>query len=556
MKFESLLENLYFGKYDDSFFEYDETFDEDPSIRDLVSKYIDATADYPPAKLEELGRVPDELIERLKAIGFFGLLIPKEYGGMGLPLRGYLAAVREMTRYDMAIGILSLAHLSIGIKPVMLFGNERQKAGYLPAAASGDMIFCYALTEPLYGSDAKNIDTTAELTPDGKRYILNGTKTFITNASYSGGLTVFAQTDKSRKGTLGAFIVETGWDGVSRGKDMDKMGLKASSTGTFVFRNVEVPAENLLCKPGDGFKIAMTVLNYGRLALGAASSGMMKASRIDMLDRASRRVQFERPIAEFELIREKIAKAFVNGEMTWAMTNLVSSILEKDPTGFVASESSHCKLMGTNLAWESLYDAMQTAGGAGYLTGMPYEKRMRDFRVTTIFEGTTEIHSFYPPLSMIRDLSKNAPAMFKGGIGAFLRLAGTFLKPVGLKVRDGDPLIRKSLRAVREYAGLFRRNFILAVLKYGKKLPEREFVLRRLTFVSCLAFALLSMVARIRHLRDKGRGCEDQRKALEYFLEYSGGKISNLRKPRIRLDDLCDKVMEHLTKNRSAEGSK
>ena len=161
------------------------------------------------------------------------------------------------------------------------------------------MIFSYALTEPRIGSDAQHVETMAELSDDATHYVLNGQKTYITNANYAGGLTVFAQMDGKRPGFMGAFIVETSWDGVKIGKDMPKMGLKASSTAAIQLKDVRVPVENLLGKPGDGFRIAMAVLNYGRLGLGAASVGMMDQSLKDMMKRATTRIQFGVPIGDF-----------------------------------------------------------------------------------------------------------------------------------------------------------------------------------------------------------------------------------------------------------------
>jgi acyl-CoA dehydrogenase family protein 9 len=292
----------------------------------------------------------------------------------------------------------------------VLFGNAEQKRKYLVPAASGEMIFSYALTEPQTGSDAKNIQTAAAVSEDGSHFILNGSKTYITNANYAGGLTVFAQLDPDKPGFMGAFIVETARDGVTIGKDMPKMGLKASSTAAIQFKDVKVPKENLLGRPGDGFKIAMVILNYGRLALGAASAGMMKQSLLDMNDRAASRTQFGVPINQFELIQEKLVKAKVNGYVASAMTTFTAGMLESNPTATVAIESSHCKLFGTTRAWDTIYDALQVAGGSGYLTTQPYEKRMRDFRVTTIFEGTTEIHSIYPALFVLRALNKRSQA--------------------------------------------------------------------------------------------------------------------------------------------------
>jgi acyl-CoA dehydrogenase family protein 9 len=516
MKFDSFLENLYFGKFGNPGV-YSESSTEDPEVESEVRKYEEATKEFPPAELEKLGRVPPELLKKLGEIGFFGLTISKEYGGVGLNLRQYLAVIRELVRFDMAVSIVSIAHLSIGMKAIELFGSGEQKKKYLPRAASGSMIFCFALTEPLIGSDARNINTTAELSGDGKYYILNGTKTYITNANYSGGLTVFAQTDKNKKGKLGAFIVETAWKGVSIGPDMEKMGLHASSTAAIFFKDVVVPAGNLIGGPGDGFKIAMTVLDYGRLALGASSAGALEASYHDMLNRSISRIQFEKPIIDYELIQEKIARAFMEKEAVWAMTNFTAGLLENNPTAYVATETSHCKLYGTNRAWESLYDAMQTAGGSGYLKTQPYEKRIRDSRVATIFEGTTEIHSIYPPLSLLRNIARNKPA--------FIDLAMLRFAPSRWSSADPDFTVSKSLVRVKSYALAYRKLFMSGMMKYGKKMPEMEYLLRRLTGISVILFAMLSMVLKIRSLRARGRPYSDTIMALRYFLYTSAKSV-------------------------------
>ncbi|MGD9243178.1 MAG: acyl-CoA dehydrogenase family protein, partial [Desulfobacterales bacterium] len=364
----------------------------DDKTRQLTRQFHEIQEEYPAAYLDAEGVIPPEAMDRLKQIGFFGLNIPVEYGGSGLDLWQYLQVVEEIISRNMSLGFTALAHLSIGIKGILLYGTDAQKKKYLPLAASGAMIFSYALTEPDRGSDAQHIQTTATLSADGRHYILNGRKTYITNANYADGLTVFAQMDSNKPGFMGAFVVETGWKGVKIGKDMPKMGLKASSTAAIQFKNVEVPVENLLGRPGDGFKIAMTILNYGRLALGAGSTGMMRQSLADMKKRAATRTQFDIPINRFELIQEMLVRARVNGYIASAITAFTASMLPADPLAVVAIESSHTKLFGTTRAWLTLYDALQVAGGAGYLATLPYELRMRDFRVATIFEGTTEIH--------------------------------------------------------------------------------------------------------------------------------------------------------------------
>jgi acyl-CoA dehydrogenase family protein 9 len=525
MKFGSFLENVYFGDLDAARVQYSEAAADDDLVRKMVNAFVEASKDYPPEVLESMGKVPDALLDKLRKSGFFGLIIPKEYGGQGLTLRQYLAVVEQIVRIDMALGILSLAHLSIGMKGIVLYGNEKQKAHYLPPAASGEMIFCYALTEPLIGSDAKNITTTAALSDDGAHYILNGTKTYITNANYAGGFTVFAQMDPERPGTLGAFIVERSYEGVTVGNDMKKMGLYASSTAMIRFTNVRVPKENLIGAPGDGFKIAMTILNYGRLALGAASSGMMAVSYEDMMKRAAKRIQFEEPINRFELVQEKIIKAFVHKEVALAMTSLTAGFLEENPLAYVTNESSHTKLYGTNNAWETLYDAMQMSGGAGYLKTQPYEKRMRDFRVTMIFEGTTEIHSIYPSLALARNFSKMM--MSKRGVKRILFLLAARLKRGHWNMRSDIPEVQCAVHDAKRYARRFRRLFLSGLLLYGKEFSKKEFLLRRLTIISVSLFGLISLAAKAEARRKSGSDISYLLAALRYYTAEAAADVRN-----------------------------
>ncbi|MBW2072218.1 MAG: acyl-CoA dehydrogenase family protein [Deltaproteobacteria bacterium] len=421
-------------------------------VIEIIKNCDQLSKEYPPHHLEQYETVPDALMSKLRQMGFFALTIPESYGGLGLSLGEYLAVVEEIAGRDLALGILSLAHLSIGTKGIVLFGSEEQQNKYLRPAASGEMIFSYALTEPRRGSDARNVETTAILSADGSYYLLNGQKTYITNANYAGGLTVFAQLDAENPGFMGAFVVETGWDGVQVGRNMPKMGLKASSTAAIRFKDVRIPRENLLGQPGEGFKIAMTILNYGRLALGATSAGIMKQSLHDMQRRASKRIQFGVPIDNFELVQEKIVKAAVYSYAASAMTNLTAAILDQEPLAPLAIESSHCKLFGTTRAWDVLYDALQVAGGAGYLTTQPYEKRMRDFRVTTIFEGTTEIHSVYPATLMLRSLSKEMKRNCRHRRDEFFFLVKKMFSPLRLAVTSRDRISRRAVQLIKANA--------------------------------------------------------------------------------------------------------
>ena len=516
---ENFLIDAYFESLDaDRFNSYQES-EANQTTRGIIQKYLELNSEYPAPDLEEKGAVPAELMQKLGRNDFFGLTIPREYGGIGLSLGQYLHIVETLASLDMSLGILALAHLSIGIKGIVLFGNEAQKRKYLVPAASGEMIFSYALTEPQTGSDARNIRTVAAASEDGSHFILNGSKTYITNANYAGGLTVFAQLDPEKPGFMGAFIVETSWDGVKIGKDMPKMGLKASSTAAIQFQDVKVPKENLLGQPGDGFKIAMVILNYGRLALGAASAGMMKQSLLDMSERAASRIQFGVPINQFELIQEKMVKARVHGYVASAMTTFTAGMLENNPTATVAIESSHCKLFGTTRAWDTLYDALQVAGGAGYLTTLPYEKRMRDFRVTTIFEGTTEIHSMYPALFVLRTLSKRLQAGASGKLPQFLALVKIMFRPTRWTIKFDSALMNRALRFARSSARRMRLMILIGFLVYGESVTRKEFFLRRVTTLSLYAYGIMAVLARLEAARKSGRAIKFELNVLAYFLE-------------------------------------
>jgi acyl-CoA dehydrogenase family member 9 len=540
------LADLYQGTWNTELFSAPPSPVDEAKVADIIQKYQQIAREYPPASIEELGRVPPEVIQRISQNGLFGLTIPTAYGGLGLNTREYLKVVEEIAGLDLSVALVSLAHLSIGVKGVVLFGNETQKEKYLRPAATGEMIFSYALTEPLIGSDAKHITTRAELSEDGGHYLLNGQKTYITNANYAGAMTVFAQLDPDQPGHMGAFVVETGREGVKIGKDMPKMGLKASSTAAVQFRDVRVPVENLLGEPGDGFKIAMTILNYGRLGLGAASVGAMEQALTDMLKRASSRIQFGVPIKSFPLIQEKIVKARVFSTVSAAMNAFAANLLDQEPLADLAVETSHCKLFGTTRAWDTLYDAFQVAGGSAYLTTQPYEKRLRDFRVTTVFEGTTEIHSIYPPLFVLRKITRH---LGDGALGIFSRLgflnSGIF-KTIDWPLKPDHRLQRKSARLARRLANSIKRRLFASLFFFGKRVERKEFFLRRMTTLSLYVYGILALLAKLDQEKQHGVN-PDTMLALQYFAEEARqARRTNRHLFETRLDTLTRRVFNSL----------
>ena len=516
----SFMEKIIEGVFDKAAFDsYRMPVDSD-KLQSLLQSYREMFKDNSPQKIEEEGRVPEEMLQEMRKKGFFGISLPETYGGLGVSLVDSIRFVEEISALDLASAVVFLAHLFIGIKGIELYGTEEQKRQYIPLAASGEMIFSYALTEPNFGSDARHIETKAELSTDGKHYILNGTKTYITNANYARGLTTFAQMDPAHPGFMGAFIVETAWEGVKIGKDMPKMGIRASSTATIQFQNVHVPVENMLGKPGEGYKIALAILNYGRLGLGAAAAGLIDVSLKDMIKRAGARTQFGMPIRNFPLVQEKIVNARTHGFVTSCINYFTANILEFQPMEDPVIETSHCKLYGSTRAWDVLYDAMQVAGGAGYLMTQPYEKRMRDFRVVPIFEGTTEIHSTYPMLFFLGRLKKELRS--HDGFSRWSFVMKSFLSSFAAmpwRVDGGGETVQEAVRLVKANARAIKRMLLLGLIFHGGKVVERQFFLRRVTTLSLYAFGVLSVLAKISGDLKAGGPKSGDLNLLRYFLE-------------------------------------
>jgi acyl-CoA dehydrogenase family protein 9 len=536
---ETFLAGLYLDHFDRSLFSSFSTPATAPETAGIIAGFSELSKDYLAAELEKAGTLPDQLWLGLKKLGIFGLNIPKEYGGQGLSLTQYLLVLQTLAGFDLALALIPTAHLSIGVKGIILFGTEDQKKRYLPRAACGEMIFAYALTEPEIGSDAQHITTTATLSADGQSYILKGHKSYITNGGYAGGLTVFAQMDPERPGFMGAFIVETANPGVKIGRSLPKMGLAVSSTTTITLDEVRVPRENLLGAPGDGFKIAMSILNYGRLGLGAASAGVMARAVTDMRQRSGSRIQFGKPIAEFELIREKMVRARVHGAVAEAMTAFTAHLLELAPTANLSIESSHTKLFGTTRAWDCLYEAMQTAGGAGYLATLPYEKRLRDFRVTTIFEGTSEIHTIYPPLYLLRLLTGEGRDEERGGISRLLGLVRKLLRYPCLNLHFQEPEMNRAVARISRAVWRIKLMLGWGLLRHGHRLPDRELYLGRITGISLYLYGTLCLLAAINSHRAQGEVRCRELRLLDYFLDEfevvcrNGGRLRLNRRERL-----------------------
>lgn len=347
-----------------------------------------------PAQLDHDAKFPDHVRQGMAELGLMGLNIPEAYGGFGASTMVFSRVFGEIGAHDAALAVYFGAHQSIGIKGIILFGTEDQRQRWLPRCATGELIGAFCLTEPGSGSDAQAMLSTAVPSEDGKHYVLNGTKIWISNAGYAGVFTVFAKVpvmvDGKQKNRVTAFIVDAHAPGISLGKIEEKLGIKASDTRTVTFENVKVPAEDLLGGVGNGFKIALEILNSGRLGLSAGSSRGTREMMKLAINYAKEREQFGRPIGSFEMIQRKIAMAAADCYASDAGWMLCAGMVDRGGIDF-SLETAACKIYASELAFRTASEAMQIAGGIGYSKEYPYERALRDSRINMIFEGTNEI---------------------------------------------------------------------------------------------------------------------------------------------------------------------
>ena len=338
--------------------------------------------------LDQQNEFPDEAIRKLGEMGLMGIPFPAEYGGAGLDALSYAIAVEELARVDGGAGVILSAHVSLGSWPIFAYGTEEQKRKYLVPLAKGEKIGAFGLTEPNAGSDAGGTETTAVL--KGDHYVLNGGKIFITNAPKADTYVVFAVTtpDIGTRG-ISAFIVEKGWKGFYFGDHYDKMGIRSSSTAELIFDNVEVPRENLLGKEGDGFKIAMSTLDGGRIGIAAQALGIAQGAYAAAVAYSKERIQFGKPIGFQQAISFKIADMAT--KLRCARFLVYSAAELKEAHAPYGMESAMAKMYASDIALEVTNDALQIHGGAGFMKGMEVERAYRDAKITTIYEGTNEI---------------------------------------------------------------------------------------------------------------------------------------------------------------------
>ena len=362
--------------------------EEQKMLREMVAKFAKEEIGPEARENQEKGIYPKDVIKKAGELGLMGVAYPPEYGGSGMDFVSYILAIEEISRYCASTGVIVSAHSSLCIDPIFKFGSEEQKKKYMPDLCSGREIGCLGLTEPGAGSDVGATKTTARL--EDNKWILNGTKQFITNGAEAGTAVITAMTDPEKKARgLSAFIVKTDTPGFKVGKHEEKLGINATSTTELIMEDCEIPEENILGERGKGLKIALVTLDGGRLGIAAQALGIARAAIEDGIAYAKEREQFGQPIANFQAIQWMIADMWTEYEASWLLTYRAS--LMKDRGLRYTKEAAMAKLKASEVSSFCANKSLQIHGGYGYTKEFDVERYLRDAKITEIYEGTSEV---------------------------------------------------------------------------------------------------------------------------------------------------------------------
>ena len=500
--------SLFFGEIlEDQFFPYPEM---DAASKETVSAICDAIdkfmATVDTRKLDRDAEIPAALLQQLRDLGLFGLIVPEEFGGLGLTNSGYARVMEQLASWDGSITVTLGAHSSIGFKGLLLVGTPEQKKKYLPKLATGEMIACFCLTEPGSGSDAFSIKTRAEKSKDGKHFVLNGQKLWITNGALADFFTVFAKTADDK---ITAFAVTRDMGGVTHGPHEDKMGIRGSATNAVFFEDVKVPVENVLGEEGKGFKVAMSILNHGRTGLGSGAVGGQRRLLQLAAAQANDRKQFGRPIGSFGLMKEKLGRLAINIYVSESLCYLISATIDRGGVDY-SLEGAATKVFNSEALWTAADEALQIAGGMGYMREPVYEQAMRDARINRIFEGTNEILRLYVGLT-----GAQKPGEYLKGLGKDLAKAMSApIKSLGLVTEYGR-------RKMSQRTGLGRAHITKAhesmkrevawiedcvaelagltetlLRRHGKEIVEKQFATKRMADIAIDLIAMTAVLSR------------------------------------------------------------
>lgn len=509
---DSIAKQLFLGNIlEENLFPYPQIRARDREMLGAMTDAIDEFLADKAAALKQYDRdaeQPAEFIQALREMGLFGLIIPEQFGGMELSNGAYARVLGQTSSHDSSVSLTIGAHSSIGMKGLLLFGSDEQKQRYLPKLATGEMIAAFCLTESGAGSDAASIRTKATRNDDGS-WTLSGEKIWITNGGIADFYTVFARTD-TPEGKITAFLVEAAWPGVSHGPHEDKMGIRASSTTTVAFADVRVPAQNVLGPVGKGFKVAMSILNSGRTGLGGGAVGGMRTLIRLACAQAKERKQFGQPIAEYGLVREKIAQMTVDCFAAESAVWMVAHLIDAGGSDY-SVEAAMSKVFASEAVQRASYEALQIAAGNGFMREFPYEQITRDTRILSIFEGTNEILRLYVALSGLKGVGAGLSEL-KAAVGDIfnepIKGFGVLGSYTGRRMREAtgygidriahelSPRLRKVAATYEKYTVELSKSSDALLRRYGKKAADMQHAQKRLADIAIDLFVGLCVLSR------------------------------------------------------------
>jgi acyl-CoA dehydrogenase family member 9 len=503
------------------------------------------------------GEMPRAFVDELKEFGLFGLVIPEEHGGLGFGAQAYSRALQEIAKHDGSVALTVGAHSSIGMRGLLLFGTNEQKKRWMPKLATGEMIAAFCLTEPGAGSDAAAIRTTA--VRQGDHWILNGQKIWITNGGMADFFTVFAKTPDTAQGgkaQMTAFVVTRDMPGVSVGPHEDKMGIRASSTTSVFFEDVKVPNDHVLGEAGMGFKAAMKILNSGRTGLGGGCVGGMKRLISLATKQAKERKQFGKPIAEFGLVKQKVGEMVVDCYASEAVVGLVAGLIDQGYQDY-AVEAAISKVFGTEALWRTADEALQLAGGNGFMREFPYERVVRDSRINRIFEGTNDILRLFIALTAMNDVgtqltevAQSMKEVLADPIKGFGVLSDYAMKQAQIRTglvgeKRGWTLLHPALEPIAEnYEDQARELAWVAdrvLRRHGRRIVDKQFALRRIADILVDLFVEAAVISRVNAaLEARGEGGSvHEMEIARIFSRQARSRIrGNLRRVDVNDDEL------------------
>ena len=509
------------------------------SLNDMVaSGLIDSE------KFDEAETLPEEVITAFAKSGLLSLTIPREYGGVGLSPTAYSRVFGAVAAIDASLGVLIGVHCGLGAKAIVLFGNDEQKARYLPMLARGETLAAYALTEPETGSDAQNIVTKARRSPDDKGWLLTGRKHWIGNGHRAGVIVTFAQTPVERRGEMvtrpTAFIIRPDAPGFRVLGTVRKFGIRASTQAELDFHDLFVPDEHVLGEVGKGFRVAVNALNAGRLSLASGCTAASKRLLGEMTRYAEARTQFGAPLATFEITQRKLATLASETYAADSMVGLLAGTLETEDAD-AALEAACVKVFASELIWRAADEMVQLAGGRGFVKPWPYERYLRDARINRIFEGANEVLRIFIGLNGIagpaEELKELAGAL-RNPIRNWVMVSGFAAERVksAFGQRDRfDTTLHQSLRSSAEYVEKHVAELAQAtqrlITKHKKEILNRQLVVERLADMAIELYARSATISHTQQLIDE-RGavtCAREIALTQLFCLQSGRRFRALR---------------------------